>query len=355
MNGNDVEGPQPSSSGSAVTTTARPWLMAAIALALGCVVALILGEVVVRIVEPRPDTPGAPLQGSPRLYGYAPSSQGYAGGVAFTTNASGFRGPDFTDLDTAFVILVLGDSYAFGYGVDYADAFPALLEVRLRSEYPGANVRVIDLGIPGYDTSQELAVLTEWAPLLHPQMVLLQYHLNDIQRHPEVRGAGQGVTSPGAEPTLDQVRRHLHLFRFLLPRLAGVARALGLPIRTTATAELGDYVGDSPAWQANQRVLQQLFASAHSTGVPVGVLIVPYVVELDEHHPLVSAYDEVLRFCASQKVPAVNAFEYFKGHNAGTMWINPFDGHPNAAGHALLARAADELVSMMGLKVRVSK
>lgn len=319
----------------------RRFLLPLLAFGIGCVLAAVVGEAIVRLVEPRPDTHGISTHGSAREYGYAPNSNGFAGGVRFVTNSSGFRGPEFGNLDSAFVIVVLGDSYSFGYGVEYAEAFPALLEANLRRRHQGWNVRVIDLGIPGYNTSQELATLKEWAPRLHPNLVLLQYHLNDIQR--QLSGAPASKRASGTG--LERLKRHLHLLRFLLPRLAGAARALGLPVKTTATAELADYTGGSPAWQRNQATLQELFAIARSGGAAVGVLIVPYMVALDRSHPLIPAYDAVYRFCVSSGVPVVNSFRYFMGRRAGALWINAFDGHPNAAGHALLAAAAGELVA----------
>jgi lysophospholipase L1-like esterase len=347
MNQDALPGREPAAGGSVTPARARRWLIASTVLGIGCAAALVTGEVMVRLVEPRPDTPGIPLPGSARLYGYPAKAKGYAGGVAFRTNSSGFRGPDLVDFDGKrdFVILVLGDSYAFGYGVESAQAFPALLETRLRGEHPGRRVRVINLGIPGYDTSQELAVLREWGPQLHPQLVLLQYHLNDIQRHPETDDGVRGTPRRAAEPGVAGAERRMHLLRFLLPRLAAVARPLGLPVKTTATAEIGDYVANEPAWQHNQQTLQEVFKAARSMGARIGVLVVPYLVALNDRHPPAPAYQAVLRFCATNGIPAVNALDYFKGHRAGHMWINAFDGHPNVAGHTLLAQAAADLVA----------
>ena len=83
-------------------------------------------------------------------------------------------------------------------------------------------------------------------------------------------------------------------------------------------------------------------------GARVGVLVVPYVVELDDHHPAIVAYQVVVRYCETAGVPAVDAFTYFKGRDAGSLWINAFDGHPNAAGHILLAHAVEDLVRQNG-------
>jgi lysophospholipase L1-like esterase len=318
--------------------------VAALAIGIGCVAGLAAAEVAVRIVEPPPDTPALPLPGSARLYGFQPNSTGLSGGVQFRTNSDGFRGPELTGIDGSrdLVIMVLGDSYAFGYGVEEGESFPALLELELSRAHAATQVRVVNLGIPGYDTSQELATLREWGPRLRPRIVLLQYHLNDLQRHPE---AG---SSTAPEPALAQVRRHVHLLRLVLPWLAALSRQVGLNPPTTATAEVAAYVNDEPAWQANRRALLDLFAAARELDAVPGVLVVPYLVDLSERHPAAPAYQVVVRFCDSVGVPVVNAFEQFRGERAGRFWISPFDGHPNAAGHVILARAALQLLGLTG-------
>ena len=336
-------------SGGLPLTPRRRCLLTCIAAAIGCVAALAVGELMIRVAEPRADTPGIPMPGSGRLYGYAPHAAGYAGGRPFRTNAFGFRGPDFADVASGreAIVVVLGDSYAFGYGVDDSSTFPVLLEQALQQSYPGERARVINLGIPGYDTSQELAVLQEWGPRLRPRLVLLQYHLNDIQRRPQ-SGAAADAARPGIGPRLAAAMRYMHLLRFAMPRVAAVARALGAPLRTTATAEVADYVGNLPAWRRNQATLLQVAEAARLDGARFGVLVVPYMVELNDRHPPAPAYETVLRFCQEHHIPVVNAFDYFKGLRAGALWISPFDGHPNAAGHRLLARAAADLVVKSG-------
>jgi len=324
----------------------RPrWFLPTLAFFVGCALALVMGEIAVRIAEPRADTPGLPLPGSARLYGFAPNSTGYAGGVAFWTNSSGFRGEDFTSIDPEqdVVVMVLGDSYSFGYGVQANEAYPAVLEADLRERYPARRLRVVNLAIPGYDTSQELATLQEWGPRLHPRFVLLQYHLNDISRHDE----GSGPQPHDLRGVLTALGAHIHVLRFMLPRIAAIARSLHWHGRTTATAELAEYVGNGPAWQRNQQALGELITYARSLGAATGVLVVPYVVQLNAEHGPAPAYEVVMRFVDAMGVPAENAFEDFKGQNARDLWINAFDGHPNARGQMLMEHAAGRLMERM--------
>ena len=66
------------------------------------------------------------------------------------------------DPDAKRKILILGDSLAFGEGVDIKDRF----DVRMLSLLPAT--RVINTGTMGYGTDQEYAVFRNWRPLLEP-------------------------------------------------------------------------------------------------------------------------------------------------------------------------------------------
>ncbi|MQA28692.1 MAG: hypothetical protein GEU82_02475 [Luteitalea sp.] len=339
----------------------RERLLKLIALTIGSILAALIGEVTLRLLAPTPDTARAVLPDSERHFGYPGHFRGFAGGVAFQTNDAGFRGRDFASIDGTrdHVILVIGDSYAFGYGVDDADAFPAVLEANLAQQYPGKAIRVVALAMPGYNTRQQLATLKEYGPRLRPRLVLIAYNLNDIhQREADEAPPDEAASETAADPgwnlrprrLIDSARERSHLVRFLLPQVAALARAAHLAIETAVTAEVHEYVADGPAWKDNQLVLLQTIDYARTKlGAEVGLMVVPYVVQLTERHPPATAYDAVMKFSASHGVPAVNAFDYFLGHRAGALWINLFDAHPNATGHALMAQAASDLLVRGGL------
>lgn len=338
-------------------TVKRERALRAAALALGVTAAIAMAELTLRALAPPPDSARVTLENSERAFALLPDRDGIAGGVPFHTNSLGFRGRDISTIVPGRddVIVVLGDSYAFGYGVTDEQAFPAVLERLLQRAYPDLRVRVLALALPGYNSRQQLATLREFGPRIRPRLVLLAYHLNDTHErdvdtgrevpHAEDSGASRlGLARP--RHVAERLREHSHLVRFLLPQLAGLARALHVPVRTSATAELDDYVEGRGPWLRTQVVLQEIFdAARNDLGAGVALMVVPYMVLLTDQHPPAPAYDVVMRFAAAHHVPAVNAFTYFRGRRAGRLWINPFDAHPNAEGHALLAQAASDLVT----------
>jgi lysophospholipase L1-like esterase len=100
-------------------------------------------------------------------------------GCRYRINGLGFRGaePETWSRPEIRRIVLLGDSYAFGLGVDQEQTVAALLEARIRAL--GEDVAVLNLGVPGYQTGQELALAERLAFSLHPEVVVLLFFGND--------------------------------------------------------------------------------------------------------------------------------------------------------------------------------
>lgn len=100
--------------------------------------------------------------------------------VVIETNSLGLRHPELgPKSDDEFRILVLGDSITFGDYVAFDETYPALLERRLEGRRP--QVTVINAGLPGASTSNELFHYLEIADAVDPDLVLVGMYLNDSQ------------------------------------------------------------------------------------------------------------------------------------------------------------------------------
>jgi hypothetical protein len=98
----------------------------------------------------------------------------------FDTNEQGFRGPVPRPRRPGECrLLVLGDSFAFGIGVERDETFSALLESRLKDTVK-TPVTVINTGVPSFGTVHELALYRERGPSFDPDAVLLEFFDNDF-------------------------------------------------------------------------------------------------------------------------------------------------------------------------------
>jgi hypothetical protein len=156
-----------------------------------------LAEVWVRLSwDPKKGTPGFFLSDAVRGQRLAPNYDGWFAGIPVHINSLGFRDPREYDLQkkrNTFRILVLGDSVTFGHGSIPEHTYPALLEQKLKHWRPDVDWQVWNAGVPGYDTSQELADLLERGPQFQPDLVVVGFFINDLADNFDVDAAMQNA------------------------------------------------------------------------------------------------------------------------------------------------------------------
>jgi acyl-CoA thioesterase-1 len=136
------------------------------------------------------------------------------------------------------VIVVLGDSLTAGLGVAQEEAYPALLEARLRRE--GYDYRVVNAGVSG-DTSAGGLRRVDWALRARPAIVIVALGANDGLRGlpvdalrdnleqivRRVRAAGARVLLAGMRVPPNYGDEYARDFAAVFPE---VARRTGVPL-----------------------------------------------------------------------------------------------------------------------------
>ena len=107
------------------------------------------------------------------------------GGSDVRINSDGLRDREHTKAKPADTvrIAVLGDSFAEAMHVPMEQAFWSLLERKLQdcNAFPGKKVEVINFGVSGYGTAQELLTLREKVWAYSPDLVVLTFTtFNDV-------------------------------------------------------------------------------------------------------------------------------------------------------------------------------
>ncbi|HUI78096.1 MAG TPA: SGNH/GDSL hydrolase family protein [Bryobacteraceae bacterium] len=104
----------------------------------------------------------------------------------------GLRGKDrpYAKPAGVFRILVLGDSMVDGFSVPLEDRVSEVLEARL-----GPGTDVVNLGVPGYSTDQEMLMLESEGWKYQPDLVVLFFFYNDIWMNGE-RRIGRATFKP---------------------------------------------------------------------------------------------------------------------------------------------------------------
>jgi hypothetical protein len=144
-------------------------------------------------------------------------------------------------------ILVLGDSFAFGAGVEAEQALPRQIETVLRSRMPEQEWEVINAGVPGYGTDQELALLDEIGALYAPDIVVLALFAGNDVSDNAIGGATRRSVRSG------------YLYDLVRAREKAVAHPVSGPVTSWLALHSRFYVFvrtlvDSFAWQSAERL-----------------------------------------------------------------------------------------------------
>ncbi len=116
------------------------------------------------------------------LYGLRPGARAAleaSGDLVYEINEDGFRGPRYPleKPPGVFRVVVLGDSLAFGFGVNESDTFVRQLETRLAARGP---TQVLNFGVGGYNPYNEAALFADLGVRYRPDLVLVQFCINDL-------------------------------------------------------------------------------------------------------------------------------------------------------------------------------
>ncbi len=103
--------------------------------------------------------------------------------ILIKTNSRGIRAnKDFSyhKSKNNLRIIVLGDSFGMGYGVNLKETFLYQMKIHLTKNYPNKKIEVINLSVSGHGNAEELIMLKEEGFKYDPDLVLLCWHRTDI-------------------------------------------------------------------------------------------------------------------------------------------------------------------------------
>ncbi len=106
---------------------------------------------------------------------------GYEDGIRYTWgkpvyyNSFGFRDDEWKTEYSKYRVMVLGDSFTWGAGLDNSQRFTELCE--------DDEIEVMNFGKSGYDFTDYCLVLGDYVDLFEPDLVVVAYCINDTQIH----------------------------------------------------------------------------------------------------------------------------------------------------------------------------
>jgi hypothetical protein len=342
-----------------------------------------LAEVAVRLISPQPtgithqDRYGLALH-YPGITRYLPL---YGHDVTFNSVGMRDREHSLEKPPGVFRILLLGDSFTEALQVPFEASLPSLIERSLH-ERTGKRIEVINAGVSGWGTDDELRYLTEYGLKYRPDLVVVAMTLhNDISdnlRHDWHRVENGALVDQHREPMsfLDYQVMQLKAYlatRFQTYQLWRRVRH-GREIRQAGNqlhshvVQLFEVPTPKPIAEGvalTDLLLQKLQAVAREGGAQVVLVLLPIryqladstfadfvrgagvpqtAMQIDKPQHMITPYADSLEIPVIDLLPR---FRQWIADSTAPLYLE-WDGHWNEAGHRLAAEVVSDGLVKVG-------
>jgi len=275
------------------------------------------------------------------VYELTPGAEVDKQGIHYKINQAGFRDDEFPDPSVnlkkpdEYRIVVLGDSVAWGWGVELAQAWPQQLEKALQESLKNKQVTIYNLAVNGYATPQEVHILAKYGLTYQPDLVILNYVLND----PEVEDGGLSWY-------FEAVNRIEILYKgkLLVSFIGTVLKStLGLIPEPPNNKAMDHFylIHHSDLFKNVERAFDDLAVIASKNNINVLVIVTPeFEFNKGKAYPWAEIHHQIETLAISHYFEFLDTQPALSVFNGKEVSLDPI--HPNAEGHKIIAAAVKE-------------
>ncbi len=242
-------------------------------------------------------------------------------------------------------ILVVGDSFTFGWGVGEEDAYPSRLVHAFNSRQRG--VEVLSVSRPGWNAHAELQELPALLDETLPDVLVVGHCLNDAEYYPTGRMLEDRPELRPWRPSGLEAR--LAAASVLYRRLRLASDGLRLTPRLR-----GYYLGlyeDAKGTRRWRRSLRLMARHARERGIaPVLASFPIFDSDLDSDYAYRGLHDIVVDEGEAAGFHVLDLLAAYEGRPGRSLAVTPFtDPHPSRIAHAVAAETLAEFLVEKGL------
>jgi hypothetical protein len=265
----------------------------------------------------------------------------------------------FTPDSADFRIMVIGDSYIYGGGIEFKDNFSQNLK-RLINTNKGdfVNGWVLDISKPSSNNLDNNLAYFEYVDKFRPDVVILGYNLNDIEDNLQkindngdltTHHKGSHVQSFREKSFIKKIYGILYtseFVQFVLHNAHKQLKTFGVVIPGSQfDQKLKSYSQDQDNWKQSQILLKEIIEHASKNNIELIIYKFPEM-DLLEHPELFTQCDAVINsfFNGFPSVRYIDGNDKFREAKSKDYALSKYNGHPNANAHKKIAGEVFDLI-----------
>jgi len=246
-------------------------------------------------------------------------------------------------------VAAIGDSFTFGSGVkDVNKTYSAVLEKLLNEKYPSKNIEVLNFGIPGYDSIDELKVIRDKAMKYNPDIIIIGYVANDlINVDPNLTSQ---KWSNYEIPYIGFILRNkLYSYYFIESRVNRFLENIG--VKENWVYLLNESYSSELNREYNLDIYKQIGNITKENNISVLVVSFPLITNF-ENYPLNIIDDFAENISIQNNFSYLKILPYYSEYEPNELVVNKYDSHPNELGHEIVAKALlDKFINLKLIKI----
>lgn len=255
-------------------------------------------------------------------------------------------------------VMILGDSYIYGAGINPANNFSNQLRTLLKSSVTdGRNVYILDVSRPSNNTLDNYNTYFTFVNAFNPNFIILAYNINDINGNLEattdikktLTASPMGKASASRIKKVYDVLYTSALLQMALKSSNKQLKSMGYVIPSSKFGQdLQSYQTNASNWIKSKELLSEMLTDAAQRNIKTITLLMPEMDLLKRPEIFYEADTSIQNFFSSNPaVTFINGRNLFDKEEGATYRLSKYDGHLNEKAHTLLANHGREIIATL--------
>lgn len=282
------------------------------------------------LLQPKPNTEYEYLL-KPNTQGTYKLNSSYT--WSYKINSEGFRGDEIDkekNPDEKRVIF-LGDSYTFGWAINQNETYISRLN-NLLNRNKSQRYQLINMGMPGYNTIQEAALLKTKGLKFNPDLIVLEYTINDEEPQHSVPENPNITYKYSNSWLLDYTLEQLNIIFFQNKQI------FTTNIQKHDFNYLKGFQPDSHKWRDSKKALFNIIQLGRKNHTPLILIILPdFPSVFRSNYPFYSIHQSIFNWAHEYQIDVIDLQPNFMGKDYQNYTVRG-DWHPNAKANEEIAK-----------------